>query len=253
MKKLLLITMVLLLSTSIYAQRNNNPVHWNTWEYTAKDGMRQDFEKAAAKKTAMFNKTPETAIMTYRIITGPDSGSYLRVEANKTAADYDLDRTAEGNYWNENVAKYVAKDKGQVRYRKLNNGSYDPDPENNTPSKYVSRTTFNVKADKLLHFRRAMTRLAKVAEKRGWEDTRSLFRLVSGGNRNQFIYAVGFDTYKRAESPEIETTMEEDYNELFGWGSWDEDWQNFDASLEYWGEQRDMLQLIPSMSTGMMN
>ena len=253
MKKLLLIAMVLVLSTSIYAQRSNNPVYWNTWEYTAKEGMDNDFRKAAAKKTAMFNKTPETAIMTYRIITGPDTGTYLRVEANKTAADYDKDRTAEGKYWDENVAKYVGKDNGQQRWQKLDNGSYDPDPEDNSPSKYVRRTFFNVKADKILHFRRPLTRITKVAEKRGWKDTRSLFRLESGGNRNQFILAVGFDTYKRPETPEIETTWEEDYNELFGWGTWDEDWKNFDASLEYWGEQRDMLKLVPEMSTGMMN
>lgn len=245
--------MILLLSTSIYAQRSNNANYWNTWEYTAKEGMIKDFEKAAAKKTAMFNKTPETAIMTYRIVTGSDSGTYLRVEGNKSASDYDLDRTAEGKYWNENVAKYIAKDQGQVRWVRLNNGSFDPDPENSSPSKYVRRTFFNVKADKILHFRRAMTRMAKVAEKRGWEDTRSLFRLVSGGNRNQFVLAIGFDTYKRAEGQENENSVEEDYNELFGWGSADEDWQNFDASLEYWGEQRDLLKLVPEMSTGMMN
>ena len=96
MKKLLLFSMILLLSTSIYAQRSNNTNYWNTWEYTVKEGMQDDFEKAAAKKTAMFNKTPETAIITYRIITGPDSGTYLRAEGNKSAADHDLDRTAEG-------------------------------------------------------------------------------------------------------------------------------------------------------------
>ena len=172
MKKLLLLSMILLLSTSIYAQRNDKANYWNTWEYTAKEDMQKDFEKAAAKKTTMFNKTPETAIMTYRILTGPDSGSYLRVEGNKSPADYDLDRTAEGKYWNENVAKYVAKDQGQVRWQRLKNGSYDPNPENSSPSKYVKRTFFNVKADKILHFRRAMTRVAKVAEKRGWDNSR---------------------------------------------------------------------------------
>ena len=104
-----------------------------------------------------------------------------------------------------------------------------------------------------MHFRRAMNRVVKVAEKRGWEDSRSLFRVVSGGNRNQFVLVEGFDTYKRADRPEIETTFEEDYNELFGWGSLDEDWNNYDASLEYWGEQVDMLKLVPEMSTGMMN
>ncbi|MBT8271591.1 MAG: hypothetical protein KJO25_06060 [Bacteroidia bacterium] len=244
--------MILFLSTSIYSQRSNNEVYWNTWEYTPKEGMREDFEKAAAKKTAMFNKTPETAITTYRIITGPDSGTYLRVEGNKSAADYDLDRTAEGKYWNDNVGEYIAKSQGQVRWRRLNNGSYDPDPENSTPSKYVSRTFYNVKADKIMHFRRAMYRMSKVAEKRGWAG-RSLYRLESGGNRNQFILAIGFETHKRAESPERETTAKEDYDELFGWRSWDEDWNNFDASLEYWGEQRDLLQLVPEMSTGTMD
>ena len=252
MKKQLLLLMILVLSTSIFAQRNDKNNYWNTWEYTAKDGMRNDFEKAAADKTALFNKTPETAIMTYRIITGPDNGKYLRVEANKSPADYDLDRSAEGKYWNDNVAKYIAKDQGQVRYQRLENGSYDPDPENLSFSKYVERTVFNVKADKILHFRRAMSRVAKVAEKRGWDSSRSLFRVVNGGNRNQFVLTVGFDTYKRAVDKEHENTFEEDYNELFGWGSLDEDWANFDSSLEYWGEQVDMLQLVPEMSTGLM-
>jgi len=75
MKNLLLIA--LLVSASIYGQRNDNAEYWNTWEYTAKDGMQQKFEEAAAKKTALFNKTPETAITTYKIVTGPDSGTYV--------------------------------------------------------------------------------------------------------------------------------------------------------------------------------
>jgi hypothetical protein len=253
MKKLLLFVMILVLSTSVYAQRNDDAIYWNTYEYTAKKGMHKDFEKAAAKKTAMFNKTAKTAMMTYKVITGPDSGTYLRVEANKTPADYDLDRSAEGNYWDENVAKFVDKDKGQVRYQALKNGSYDPNPEDSKPSKYVRRTVYNVKADKILHFRRAMYRISKVAEKRVWESSRSLFRVESGGNRNQFILATGFDTHKRPDEKESDTTVKEDYDELFGWGSWDEDWKNFDASLEYWGEQTDLLQFVPEMSTGMMN
>ncbi len=253
MKKLLLFSMALLISASIYGQRNDNSDYWNTWEYTAKEGMVKDFEDAAAKKTAMFNTTDKTAILTYRITTGSNSGTYVRVESQKSPADYDLDRSAEGKYWNENVAKYVAKNSGQVRWQRLNNGSMNYEP-GSAPSKHVTRTTFNVKADKILHFRRFMNRLAKVGEKRGWTASRLLFRLVSGGNRNQFILAVGFDTFEREDNGvEQENTFEEDYNELFGWGSLDEDSQNFDASLEYWGELRETLVLVPEMSTGMMN
>jgi hypothetical protein len=249
MRKLLLLAIVLVLSTSAYAQRDNDANYWNTYEYTAKKGMEKDFEKAAAKKTAMFNTTAKTAMMTYKVITGPDSGTYLRVEGNKSPADYDLDRSAEANYWNENVSKFVDSDRGQVRYQALKNGSYDSSPDDSTPSKYIRRTVFNVKADKILHFRRAMYRITKVAEKREWQGTRTLFRVVSGGNRNQFIVAVGFNTHQQPDEKESDTTWKEDYDELFGWGTWDEDWKNFDASLEYWGEQRDLLQFVPELST----
>ena len=249
MKKLVFFTLAILMSISIYAQRSDNADYWNTWEYTPKDGMRDDFEKAAAKKTAMFNKTPETAIFTYRIITGPSSGTYVRVESNKTAADYDLDRSAEGKHWDDNVSNFVAKNSGQVRWVRLNDGTTNYNAENNSPAKYVQRTTFNVKSDKVNHFRRFMSRISKVIEKRGIPVTRILFRLESGGNRNQFVVASTFDTFKREPMPEQENTWREDYNELFGPGSWDEDRNNFDASLEYWGEQVETMQLVPEMST----
>lgn len=254
MKRLLLFSTALLISVSIYAQRGNNQEYWNTWEYTAKEGMTAEFEAAAAKKTAMFNTTDKTAILTYRITTGPNSGTYVRVESQKSPSDYDLDRSAEGEYWNKNVAKYIAKNSGQVRWQRLNNGSMNYEPGNSTPSKHVNRTTFNVKADKVVHFRRFMSRLTKVGEKRGWTATRLLFRLVSGGNRNQFVLAVGFDTFEReGNGVEQENTFEEDYEELFGFGTLDEDSKNFDASLEYWGEERESMVLVPEMSTGMMN
>ena len=116
----------------------------------------------------------------------------------------------------------------------------------------MQQITYNVKADKILHFRRYLNRMAKVAEKRGWDAGRSLFRVVSGGNRNQFVLVITFNTYKRNEGPELETSIEDDYDELFGWGTRREDLKNFDASLEFWGEEVETLKLVPSMSTGMM-
>jgi len=253
MKNLFLFTVALLFSASIYAQRNDNAEYWNSWEYTPKEGKTADFEAAAAKKTAMFNTSNKTAIITYRVITGSSSGTYVRVESGKSPADYDLDRSAEGKYWSDNVAKFVGKTSGQVRWQLLNNGSLNYNPEA-APSKYVVRNTYNVKADRVTHFRRFMSRVADVLKKRGSTTTRLLFRLESGGNRNQFIVAVGYDTHKRTEEVvEQENTFREDYNDMFGFGTFEDDVTNFDASLEYWGEQRDTLQLVPEMSTGMMN
>ena len=220
MKKLLLFSMALLISASIYSQRNQNNDYWNTWRYTPKEGMVKDFEEAAAKKTAMFNNTPETAIITYLVVTGPNSGTYERVESNKYPKDYDLDRSAEGEYWASNVSKYIAKSNGQVRWDRMNNATLNYDPENSKPAKYVNRTRYNVKSDKILHFRRYMFRMTEVGKKRGWKATRLLFRIVSGGNLNQFVLVTSFDTYQRPTGGQENTnTFEEDYNELFGRGS----------------------------------
>jgi len=252
MKKLVVVSIVLCLSASMFSQRNDNSEYWNTWRYTAKEGMQQKFEDAAAKKTAMFNTTPETAIVTYRFITGSNAGTYMRIEARKSPADYDKDRSAEGNYWRDNVVKYVANNGGQVRWQLLNNGSLNYDAKNpGSPAKFVRMTTYNVKADKVGAFRRWMYRSSKVAEKRGNKNSRMLFRLQSGGNRNQFVVAFSYESHKRTDVREHENSWGEDYDELFGWGTVDEDSKNFDAALEFWGEEIETLQLIPEMSTKM--
>ena len=217
--------------------------------------MADDFIKAATKKTATFNSGAENAIITYRYVTGYKTGSYLRVQGDKSAADYDLDRSAEGKYWNDNVAKFVSNTSGQQRWQRLNNGSYNYDPDNpNPPSKIIQKTTFSIKPDKTGHFRRFMSRIAKMFEERNFDGSRVLYRLISGGSRNEFVLITTFDTYQRTgEQQQFENTFEQDYNSLFGGGSLDEDGDNFDASIEFYGETRETLHLVPEMSTGGTN
>ena len=252
MKKQLLIILTFCLSTVVFGQRNSKQEYWNTWRFTPKTDMVQKFESAVALKTKTFNSSPELGIFTYKVITGPNSGTYERVEANKKPADYDMDRSVEGAYWDKNVAKYIAKEQGQKRWQRLKNGSYNFDPATGTPSQYITRTVYDVKADKIMHFRRFMSRITEILTLREMEGNVLLFRLVSGGSRNQFIRVVGFSTYERMMKSS-ETTWEEDYNKLFGWGSWSEDIANFDASLEMYGEKVETLQLMPALSSGMMN
>ena len=252
MKNQLLIILTFCVSTVVFGQRNSNQEYWNTWRYTPKANMVQKFESAVALKTKTFNSTPELAIFTYKVITGPNSGTYERIEANKKPAYYDMDRSVEGAYWNKNVSKYIANEEGQKRWTRLNNGSYNFNPETDAPSKYITRTVFDVKADKIMHFRRFMYRITEILKLREIDVSVLLFRLESGGNRNQFVRVVGFSSYERVMKSS-ETTWEEDYNKLFGCGSWAEDIANFDASIEMYGEKVETLQLVPELSTGMMN
>ena len=135
MKKQLLIILTFCLSTVVFGQRNSKQEYWNTCRYTPKADMVQKFESAVALKTKTFNSTPELAIFTYKVITGPNTGTYERVEGNKKPTDYDMDRSVEAAYWDKNVSKYIANEEGQKRWTRLNNGSYNFNPETDAPSK----------------------------------------------------------------------------------------------------------------------
>ncbi len=251
----LLIGLILIFSLSVYGQRNPNNDYWNSWRYTVKAGMAEDFESAVAEKMKKFNATPETGMFTYRIVTGRNTGTYERVEAMKYPKDYDKDRSAEGEYWQKNVSQYVERTSGQMRWDRINNATINWYPENpGTPSKYLERTTYDVKPGKILHFRRFIARITKIRIKRGFKDTQLMFRCVSGGSDNMFVFVRGWNTYQDDTGMRNqETSWEDDYNEEFGWGVWGQDLENFRNSLEDWGEFTETMELVPSLTTGMMN
>lgn len=255
MKNLLFI-LTLVFSVSLTAQHNVDNDYWNSWRYTPKQGMSAEFEAAVAKKMKMFNTTAETGIITYKVVTGRNSGTYERVESMKYPKDYDKDRSAEGAYWDKNVSTFIERSSGQMRWDRINNATLNWDPKTpGTPSKFIERTTYDVKPGKIMHFRRWVARVTKTMEKRGFKGTQLLFRCISGGSDNMFVRVVGFNNYQDklwAENEENENDFEEDYNEEFGWGTFREDMENYNNSLENWGEMTETLELVPSLSTGMM-
>ena len=254
MKKLFLFSLALAISVSMFSQRSSgdNAVYWNVWQYQAKEGKVQDFMEAAAEKTAKFNATPERAMSTYRIATGRNTGTFVRISGPHKAADFDVDRSAEGKYWQENVGKYVGNNLGLQRWVQLNDATMNFSPGEGSPANYFEQTFYDVKQGKVGDFRRFQYRVVENMKKRNVPARRALFRLISGGNTNLFVVVTFFDTYKQEPNPQNENRWEDDYNDLFGRGSWDQDLENYRASFEDWGVMRETLQLIPQMTTGMM-
>ena len=251
--KNLLIGLALIFCASLNAQRSADNDYWNSWRYTPKQGMTEEFEAAVAKKMQMFNNSDETGMLTYKIVTGRNSGTYERVESMKYPKDYDMDRTAEGKYWQKNVSKFVEKAGGQMRWDRINNATLNWDPENpGTPSKYLERTTFDVKSGKITHFRRFIYRITKTMEKRGNKDTQLMFRCISGGNDNMFIIVRGWNKYQDKPWTEHDNSFEDDYDDQFGLGTFREDRQNFNDALENWSQMTETMELVPSLTTGMM-
>lgn len=246
--------MALMISASMTSQRSSsdNAMFWNLWQYKAKEGKTQEFMEAAAEKTAKFNGTPERAMSTYRIATGRNTGVFVRISGPHNAASYDVDRSAEGKYWQDNVAKYIGQNRGLERWQQLNDASMNFTPGEGAPSKYFEQTFYDVKPGKVGDFRRFQYRIVENMKKRKVPANRALFRMVSGGSVNLFAVVDLFDSYKRERNPENENRWEDDYNELFGRGSWDIDLENFRNSIEDWGVMKQTLQLVPEMTTGLM-
>jgi len=90
MKKQLIIILTFCLSTVVFGQRNSKQEYWNTWRFVPKPDMVQKFESAVALKTKTFNSTPELGIFTYKVITGPNSGTYERIEESSRVQTVEL-------------------------------------------------------------------------------------------------------------------------------------------------------------------
>ena len=113
MKNFLITAIAVLFTISGFSQRDPDQVYLSTFVYTPKDGMRDKFESAAAKKTQMFNNKEGNYIITYRILSGPDEGSYLRLLIFQQSSNYNsLLQDGEGEYWEKNVAQYVKSSGG---------------------------------------------------------------------------------------------------------------------------------------------
>ena len=95
MKSKILILVALFVTSLSFSQTNPNNTYMSTFVYKAKDGMVEKFEKAAEKKTKMFNKEEGSIIFTYRVLTGNNSGSYERYLVGQSNMSYDIDRSAE--------------------------------------------------------------------------------------------------------------------------------------------------------------
>ena len=249
MKKFLIIALALF-SLNAFSQTRENWEYWNTWVYKPKAGMIEQFEKAAGKKTEKFNSSKDNLIVTFKVVTGANSGQYVRMMPWQSLEDYDRDRSEELKYWQENVAEYADAIGGSQRWARMKWGDVNI-KEGEGPAKYLTQTDYLVKTDRWDDFRRWLERIGDIDGERIPEHRRILLTLISGGNWNLTTSFVGFNQYDR-KSNEFDTTWEEKYNEKFGANSWNYDRKAFRESIEMIvGQQVQTLELVESMLPNM--
>ena len=223
---------------------------WMSYELKAKDGMAQTFEAAAAKKTQKYNSSAENGIFTFKIMDGENQGMYSRVIGwkNWDFMNSDKDRSEELKYWRDNVSDYVESSTGWKVWRRVKWASHNWTPE--TQFDYMLKHTRVIKPGMDQDVNHFLGRLQRVYEKHNFTGVVGVFRVMSGGNTNEYIICEGFNKYgELGEYPDTEKTEEELYNEMFGWESYRKDAKAYNLALEMYSRTTERQHFNEKLST----
>ena len=232
MKRLILALVLVLVSLPSFGQTNPNWEYYRTMRWEAKPGKADDFMKAAAKKTQMFNNTTETSIVTYRIMTGPDQGKFERVFPNKTISQIYSNNPEEFDYWSKNVAEFAEKPGGAKIWWRIKNWSVNWEP--GVPSKYMSVQILTIKDGHSADFRRYMSRRMEMLKEHSTRKI-AVFKISSGSMLMEFRIITFFDdpTKAQGEWKTEDFDYEEAYNDKYGYDALDTDSELLRKSMEY--------------------
>ncbi len=237
----------------MFAQNNPNAEYWQLNRWEAKEGMSKDFQEAVTKKTKKFNNTSDTAILTFSIVTGPDSGKYMRVIGPKSADFFNTSSDSdEYAYWEKNVMPYVKSQVGNIRTARINDFSYNWD-NSEAPKKYVKFSTYRFNNENSRDWFDFMRNDTKLKKAHGYTGIRGVFYVVSGAEWEIHVvepydsHGTPMGTYATENFK-----YEEEYNKMFGWRAIDYDRTKANkAERDYRGQIIETLEFRPEMSTSM--
>lgn len=249
MKRTLIALVIALMALPLSGQTNPNQEYYRTMRWKAKPGQAENFMNAAAKKTQMYNNTPETSMVTYRIMTGPDQGKFERVFPAKTISQIYANNQAELDYWNKNVSKYAEEPAGAKVWWRIKGWSVNWDPATDPPSKYLSVQILTLKNGHTPDFRRYMSRRIQILKEHSTRKM-AVFKISSGSQLNEIRIITFFDDPMKAngEWKTEDFSFEDAYNEKFGFNALDTDAALYGKSIEIYGNFVETHQLVPEMS-----
>ncbi|MEJ2161792.1 MAG: hypothetical protein P8X60_00285 [Robiginitalea sp.] len=248
MKRMLLTLVLVLVALPAIGQMNPNWEYYRTMRWKAKPGQAQNFMKAAAKKTQMFNNTPETSIVTYRIRTGPDQGKFERVTPFTDLGHIYSSNPKEMDYWSKNVSEYVEEPDGAKIWWRIKGWSVNWEP-GTTPSKYMEVQVLMIKNGHTADFRRIMNRRMQMLKEHSTRKV-AVFKISSGSQLTEFRVITFFDDpmTARGEWKTEDFDYEDAYNERHGYNARDTDNKIFGNSIEMYGNIVETHELVPEMS-----
>ena len=165
-----------------------------------KSGKQGQFVKAVAAKTKKFNSQKgDEVIRTYRIMDGPDEGSFVRMGLSGPWAQFDntSERQQAGtDYWFKHVSPHVELNEGRQFWRTSAEMGYNGTGKSSPPA-YVMIWYYNLKPNtSFLDLAKQAVETSKAMN----EDSRyGWYRLESGGDRSTWVFASAFDSFSELD------------------------------------------------------
>ena len=241
--------LALLAFSFVYAQENNEPELWITYEYTPKEGMNQKFEDAIAEKTRQFN-TAENSAYTAVLITGSDAenGLYERIMPRRTNDWYSESiNDEESKFWKKNVAKHIQTGKGPYVWQR--NKSLSINFDEPRPAKYFRSLTRVLKNGNNEDFWRYLKRYSKVLKKARPDVQQGVFVMSSGGNTNTVRILTTFNNPNNRQGKTKNSTVKDIYDQMFGEGTMEDDYQKYNERLVEWSRPTFDFMMREELST----
>jgi len=246
------ITLIISMFFSLIISAQNGPEIWMSYELKPKKGMEDKSIQAAAKKMKKYNSTADNPMFTFEIMDGENQGMYSRVVGWKdwSYMNSQEDRSEELKYWKDNVDPFIEESTGWKVWRRLVGISHNWTPTTTFKYMLVQRRFIKPGHDQaVVHF---LQRAKMVYEKHNYTGITGIFRVISGGNTNEYIICDGFNEYGvGGEFPDTEKNMEELYNEMFGWEAYRKDAQEYNDALEMYSRTTERHHFNEKLSTAL--
>jgi len=241
--------LALFICSFIYAQEDTEPELWITYEYIPKTGMNQKFEDAIAEKTKLFNNA-ENSAYTAVLMTGSEAenGRYERIMPRRTNDWYSNSlSTEESSFWQKNVAKYIKSGEGPYVWQR--NKSLSINFEEARPTKYFRSFIRVLKNGNNEDFWRYLKRYSEVLMKARPDVQQGVFIMTSGGNTNTVRILTAFNNPNEREGQASKGVVKDLYDEMFGEGTWEDDFQKYNERLVEWKRPTYDFMMRPDLST----
>ena len=223
-----------------------------TWNWTPNAGESAEFEKAVAEKTKKHNASKDGAYMlTFKINSGNETGSYWRIRLEDELKNFDKKYTSGLKAMQNNAAKHARMTRSAF-WNIVKRATYWPEGDNNFKKPLKRYFIYNYDGEKDADFWAFRYKVQGAIKESGVDINMTTLQCFAGcqGNQVMVIFShSNFEDFQNDNDTEWAKVYEK-YNEIYG-VKYESDLSEFESSLTLggFGRYSGTMMFQPEMSS----